>query len=313
MRVGLMLPPSDDFAGPDSGGVAGQARGAERLGFDYLAGGEHLFFYGPTGNAFITLAAAAGATERIRLLSSLTILPLYPAALAAKLTASLDIVSGGRFELGVGIGGEYPPEFAAAGVPVAERGARTDEALEVVTRLLAGERLTFEGRFTRVDDQLLQPPAVQRPRPPIWVGGRKPAAMRRAGRYADVWMPYMITPERLADSLATARAAAEEAGRDPADVRGAVFVWGAVDADGQWARRVSTEVVGAVYAQDFSSLAGKYVPAGTPAQVTARLLEYAEAGAESVVLSPACMPADRDKVVRTFAEEVMPALHELGR
>src|ERR1035441_3565929 len=109
------------------------------------AAGGHVLFPGPVCTAFVTLAAAAAVTERIRLLSAVTLLPVYPMVLAAKMAASLDLVSHGRFELGVGVGGEYPPEFAASGVPVGGRGARTDEALAVLVRLLSGERVTAEG------------------------------------------------------------------------------------------------------------------------------------------------------------------------
>jgi alkanesulfonate monooxygenase SsuD/methylene tetrahydromethanopterin reductase-like flavin-dependent oxidoreductase (luciferase family) len=106
----------------DQQAVAAEARTAEDAGYDGVATGEHLFFHGPHANAFVALAAAAGATSRVRLLSSLTVLPLYPAALAAKLATTLDQVSGGRFDMGVGVGGEYPPEFEAAGVDVRQRG-----------------------------------------------------------------------------------------------------------------------------------------------------------------------------------------------
>ncbi|EUA23072.1 luciferase-like monooxygenase family protein [Mycobacterium xenopi 4042] len=150
--------------------VAEAARWAENLGFDLVASGEHLFFHGRTPNAFVVLAAAAGATERVRLLSALTILPVYPAVLAAKLVATLDQVSNGRFDFGVGVGGEYPPEFAAAGVPVGERGARTDEALALILRLLRGGPVDFAGRWTRVEGLSLNPPALQTPAPPVWVG-----------------------------------------------------------------------------------------------------------------------------------------------
>src|SRR3954454_7848328 len=126
------------FAGPHPAYAVEQAREAEALGFDGVAAGEHLFFHGPVGNAFISLAAAAGATSRVRLISSLTLLPLYPAALAVKLATTLDQVSGGRFDLGVGVGGESPPEFAAVGIDPAERGARADETLELARRLWAG-------------------------------------------------------------------------------------------------------------------------------------------------------------------------------
>ncbi len=101
MRTGVML----GTAG-DPGAVAPEARRAEQLGFDLVAAGEHVFFHGPAANAFVTLAAAAAVTKRIRLLSALTILPLYPMAMAAKLASTLDLISRGRFDLGVG--GEFP-------------------------------------------------------------------------------------------------------------------------------------------------------------------------------------------------------------
>ncbi len=208
MRAGLVL----DTAG-EPGGIADEARAAERLGFDLAAAGEHVFFECPVSNAFVTLAAAAAVTERIRLLSAVTILPMYPMALAAKMAATLDRVSHGRFELGVGVGGEFPPEFAANGVPVAGRGARTDEALGVLLRLLSGDKVTAEGQFGSLRDLRLDPPPLQQPRPPLWVGGRKTPAMRRAGRFADVWMPYMVSPESFTRSLAGVRDFARQAQR----------------------------------------------------------------------------------------------------
>ncbi|HEY7007978.1 MAG TPA: LLM class flavin-dependent oxidoreductase, partial [Jatrophihabitantaceae bacterium] len=170
MKVALMLP-----GHVAAGDVAAAARRAERDGFDAVACGEHIFFHGPVPNAFVSLAAAAGATQRIRLLSALTVLPVYPVALAAKLAATLDRVSGGRLDLGVGIGGEYPPEFDAVGVPVRERGRRTDEALELLGLLFRGEPVDYAGRYTTLRGQRLAPTPVQRPGPPVWIGGRREA------------------------------------------------------------------------------------------------------------------------------------------
>lgn len=305
MRIGLMIPP-----GCPAPQVGGLAREAESLGFDFLACGEHVFFHGPTPNAFVALAAAAGATERIRLLSALTVLPVYPAALAAKLIVTLDGVSGGRFELGVGVGGEFPAEFEAVGVPVAERGRRTDEALAVLGELFTGEPVHFDGRYTTLAGQRLQPVPVQRPRPPIWIGGRREASMVRAGRYADGWLPYLITPERLASGLVTARDAAQRHGRAGADVRGGVYCWLAVDADGAWARRTVAATVSAIYQQDLRPKAGQLLVGGTPGEVASRLREYGSAGAESIVFAPACGDADLPRVIRTFAEEVLPQLRD---
>ena len=295
----------------DQRAVAVEARHAEDAGYDGVAVGEHLFFHGPHPNGFIALAAAAGATTRIRLLSSLTVLPLYPAALAAKLATTLDQVSGGRFDMGVGVGGEYPPEFVAAGVDVTQRGARTDEALELMRALWAGGSVAFDGRFTRVPNLALAPGPVQPGGPPIWLGGRSPAAVARAGRFGDVWMPYMYTPEQLASSLAEVRAAAEQAGRDPAAVRGAVFCWVGVDEDPARSRQEVVDGVGAVYQQDFSRLADRYLLHGDPDRVAARAREYADAGAQTLIFSPVGEGSRRQDIVDLFTRSVRPQIQPL--
>jgi probable F420-dependent oxidoreductase len=302
MRVVLVLS-SDQTA------TAAEARAAEDAGYDGVSTGEHLFFHGPVTNGFVSLAAAAGATSRIRLLSSLTVLPLYPAALAAKLATTLDQVSGGRFDLGVGVGGEHPPEFVAAGTDVADRGARADEALQLFRELWSGEPVDFSGRFTRVPGLALDPGPVQPGGPPIWLGGRRPAAVRRAGRFADVWMPYMYTPEQLARSLAEVREAAGAAGREPSAVRGAVFCWGMVDDDAARARQDAIDTVSAAYDQDFAPLADRYLLHGDPDRVVARALEYAEAGAATLIFSPAGEGARRQAAVDLFTRAVLPRLH----
>lgn len=302
-----MLPPQLDLRR-----VGSTARRAEDLGYDVVACGEHVFFHGPSANAFVALAAAAGATRRIRLLSALTILPVYPVALAAKMAATLDLVSGGRFEFGVGVGGEYPAELTACRVPPSERGARTDEALAVLARLFAGEQVDHDGRTAVIDGQRLDPLPVQRPGPPMWIGGRSEPAIRRAGRHGDVWLPYMVTPARLASSLERVRGEAANYGRHPTDVRGAVLCWSVVDDDGEWARRTAIETTGAIYRQDFGPLADRYLPAGRPEQVLERLREYADAGAETIVLAPACPDADLDRVIDAFARDVAPALRAVS-
>jgi alkanesulfonate monooxygenase SsuD/methylene tetrahydromethanopterin reductase-like flavin-dependent oxidoreductase (luciferase family) len=299
MRVGIGLGNGTD--------VAARAVAAEALGFDYAFTGEHLFFHGPTPNAFVSLAAAAGATERIGLLSAVTLVALYPAVAVAKMGAWLDDVSSGRFHLGVGVGGEFPAEFAAAGVPHGERGARTDEALEVVTRLFGGERVTFTGRWAVLDDLGLQPPPARPGGPPIWVGGRRDASQRRVGRWGDVWMPYMVAPEQLAKGLSGARAQAVACGRAAEAVDGSLFCFVTVDADGERARRVAAEVVGGIYRQDFSRRLD-YLVAGTPAECAERLMQYAAAGASSVQVTLACPPAEESAMLALLAAEVLPRL-----
>ena len=287
-------------------GVAEFARRAEDLGFDVLGCGEHVMFHVPTANTYVSLAAAAGATTRIRLLSAVVLLPLYPAALAAKMGAALDVVSGGRYLFGVGVGGEFPKEFEACGVPVRERGARTNEALDVIRRLWTERGVSYAGRFNTLNDFSIDPMPVQSP-PPIWVAGRRDAAMKRAARYGDGWLPYMYTPEQLAASADKIRAFGEEAGRDLSGFRFGLYVFTAVHEDGDRAREMAADRLGRQYAQDFSTLVGKYALAGTPDEVCARLREYVDAGARLVMLSSACPDDYIDENVRLIAEEVIPA------
>lgn len=281
----------------------GDAARAEEQGFDIVAAGEHVLFGSPTANAFVTLAAAASVTRRVRLLSAVTLLPLYPAPLAAKMATTLDRVSGGRFELGIGVGGENPVEFAACGVPVRERGRRTDEGLDLLGRLFAGEPIDVEGTPATLD-----PLPVQRPRPPVWVGGRSEASMRRAGRAGDIWMPYLGSPDRVARGLRTAREEAERHGRDPAGVTGAYFAWSCVDTDPAAARRRALDALAATYGQDMERIVDACVPHGTPEQVAARLAEYRDAGAESVVVAPAVAADDRERMLDLLAGDVLPRL-----
>src|SRR3972149_3686923 len=126
----------------------------EELGYDSVWTSEHVFFYFPTFDALPTLAAPAPPPP-----------PLRPAALAAKEITSVDVISGGRLTLGIGVGGEYPKEFQAVGVPVRERGARTDEAIQVLRRLWTEDGGTFDGRFTKLDGGTPPPKPARRRRP----------------------------------------------------------------------------------------------------------------------------------------------------
>jgi probable F420-dependent oxidoreductase len=299
MEFGIQLHRMDD--------IAGSARRCEELGYDYVSTGEHVFFHVPTPNAFISLAVAAGATERIRLMSTITLAPLYPAALLAKLAASLDVASEGRFTLGIGIGGEYAREFEACGVPVAERGPRTDEALEVMERLFTGERVDFDGRFTTLRGVALMPAPVQQPRLPVWVAGRGEGAWRRAARYADGWLPYMYTPEMVADSAARIGAMRSEAGRSGPVTTGA-FLFFAVHEDGATAVDMVNARLSKQYNQDFTRLVPKYAVAGAPDDCIARLRDFVDAGVTTFVLAPACPVSYTDTAIDLMSSAVLPAL-----
>jgi len=297
LEVGMSLRTFDD--------IGAAARRYEELGYDYVTCGEHVSFHSPMPNSLISLSVAAGATSTIRLLSAITLAPLYPPVLLAKMVAALDVASRGRLTLGVGVGGEYPPEFEACSVPVAERGARTNEALEILTRLGSGEPVSYEGKFTRFPDITIKPPPVQRPHPPIWVSGRSPAAMRRAARFGAAWMPYMFTPDMVAESAAQVQALA---GRP---VRSALLIFFCVHRDGQTARAMAAEGLTRQYGQDFSRLVDRYALAGTPDEVVGQARRFTDAGVSALMVASACPAAYLNDNLALFAAEVLPALRDV--
>jgi probable F420-dependent oxidoreductase len=304
LRVGIAI--------DDPRTVVADAQRAEELGFDLVGCGEHLFFHGPTPNAFAMLAAAAAVTTRIRLVTSIALLPLYPAVMVAKLAAMIDNISDGRFELGLGAGGEYPAEFEAAGVDPATRFRRMDEGLEVIRRLFSGGSVSFEGEYCALSGVTLDPAPRHGGALPIWLGGRKLGAIRRAGRYADVWMPYMVEPTQVRDGLAQVREVATVHGRAEDAVSAALFAWTAVDSDEAWARRTGVAAVSAAYRQDFSSLAGRYLLTGGPDEVADRLAEFAAAGVDTVLCQAAAENAsDRERIISTLAQSVLPTVRQL--
>jgi len=285
--------------------VAASARRIEALGFDVLGCGEHVSFHGDSANGFVSLSVAAGATARIQLMSAITLVPLYPAALLAKLGAALDVASSGRFMLGVGVGGEFPNEFEACGVPVNQRGSRTDDALEVITRTWTQTHVTYASRYTTLNDFSLKPLPIQKPRPPIWVSGRKDAAMRRAAHYADGWLPYMYTPEQLAESIAKIRRFGEEYGRDMSEFTPGIFLFTAVHEDPKTGFRMANDKLSAQYAQDFSKLVHRYTLAGDADHCRARLAEYIDAGARFAFLSTACPDDYIDSNLKLIASGIV--------
>lgn len=289
------------------GGAKQEARNAESLGFDYLSTGEHIMFHGPTANNMVSLAAAAGATERIKLMSGIVLVPLYPAALLAKQAAVLDVVSDGRFSLGIGVGGEFPKEFEAVNVPLSERGVRTNEALEVIDKLLTETDVVFNGKFTTLDGVTIAPRGVQRPRLPIWVAGRKDVAMKRAARYAEGWMPYMYTPEMLGESMDKIATFTQDAGRPEGSVAGGLYIFTCVNEDRKTALELANKQLSRQYNQDFSKLVSKYTVAGSPEDCIARVQQYIDAGAKTIIFSQGCPPDYVDENTVAIAETILPA------
>jgi probable F420-dependent oxidoreductase len=204
----------DEFLGAEA--IGELARAAEAAGFDACfvtdhpipgdrwlrAGGHHAL------DPFVALAFAAAATRRLRLHTNVLVLPYRNPFLVAKAAATLDVASGGRLILGVAAG-YLESEFAALGVPFAERNERSDEAIAVLKRVWSEQGLKLEGRGFRAEGNTALPRPVQRPHPPIWVGGNSRRAIRRAVELGDGWLPFPA-PARMAGAIRTAAIASPE-------------------------------------------------------------------------------------------------------
>jgi probable F420-dependent oxidoreductase len=243
MQIGFSLPLSGPLA--SSGIMARLALEAEAIGYDYIAISDHIvepidiharYPYSETGEfpqasrgarheQLTAIAYLAAKTSRIRFLISVMVEPARPAVLTAKILSTIDVLSGGRLIVGVGAGW-LKEEFEALGAPpFAERGKVTDEYILAFRELWTRDEPRFEGRYVKFADVIFAPKPVQKPHPPLWVGGESGSAMRRAARLGDGWYPIGTNPQHPLNTLARYRAAVErlrklteEAGRDPAGV-----------------------------------------------------------------------------------------------
>lgn len=291
---------------PDPGRFRAVAELAEESGFDSLWAGEHLSFHNPILDLGVALSAFAAWTSRIRLGAGVVLLPLRHPSLVAKQMASLDYLSGGRVILGVGVGGEGPKDFEAAGVPVGERGARADEGIAALRALFGPSPARFRGAHYAFDDIAVAPRAVQLHGPPILVAGMRPGALRRAGRLGDGWLPYMISARRYAESLDVVLAHATEAGRDPAALTGAVVLFSLVEEDAEAAREHARAHLSSRYGMRFEShQIEKLCIVGSPAECVAKVEAYVEAGVRHFSFNPCAAGDDFLDQCRALSELVV--------
>jgi probable F420-dependent oxidoreductase len=254
---------------PDPGVFRELAVRAEELGYDSIWAGDHISYRNPILDVVVALSTFAAVTSRITLGAGVVLLPLRHPSVVAKEFASLDYVSGGRTILGVGVGGESGPDFDAVGVSPRERGARTDDSMRAL-RALFGERpSSYAGRFFSFEGISIEPPPAQPGGPPLWVGGRSEAAIRRAAELGDGWIPIWVSAEALA------------AAELPEHVTRAVTMPAHVGD-----KRALYEHLRVRYAGDFSEhVVDRYCVAGTPDECVARVREYLDAGAKHVVFN----------------------------
>ena len=246
MKIGFGAPVSGAWATPRN--VGHFAERAEELGFTSLWTFHRLLtpadrealapVYRSVLDPLVTLAYAAARSSRIRLGVSLINFPFVTPVYLAKEAASLDVLSGGRFDLGLGAGWQ-DEEFNASGASKERRGARAEEFVAALRTLWEDEVSSFDGEFSTIPPSRQAPKPVQKPHPPVLLGGVAEAALKRAGRIADGWLSRSATDlSRIHEQTAIVRRAAEEAGKDPEGVR--VVVRGVVRA-GKDARDESGE------------------------------------------------------------------------
>jgi probable F420-dependent oxidoreductase len=286
----------------------------DRSGYDSLWVGDHISFALPILDPFLQLAQAAVASRRLQLGTAVYLLPLRHPTPVAKQVSTLDHLTEGRFVFGVGVGGEFPKEYEACGVPLGERGARLSESLTVLRKLWTAEPASHDGRFFKFEGVTMQPPPRQAGGPPIWCGGRTDAALRRIGRMTDGWMSYVVTPEMFRDGLGKIAAAAKEAGR--VFDRGfgtAHLLFARIDDTYEKALNAATISLSTRYAMDFRKAAQRYCALGPPERIVESIRRFHEAGARHVILDFVGPYEERDRQIERFASEAFPLLAQLRR
>jgi len=281
-------------------------------GYDSLWVGDHIAFAVPILDPLLQLAQAAVVSRRLRLGTNVYLVPLRHPAPVAKQVATLDHLCEGRFIFGVGVGGEFPKEFEACGVPLAERGARLSAAIPLLRQLWSGEPVSYDGRyFGAFSDVSMQPAARQPGGPPIWVGGRADAALARAGRLADGWMSYVVTPETYRASLDKIAAAADTAGRNIARFGTGHLLFARLDQTYEKALDAVAATLSHRYAMDFRRAAERYAALGRPEQVAEKIRAFYDAGARHLVLDLVGPYEERPQQIETFTRDVFPLLADL--
>lgn len=295
--VGLNIPNNDPHGNGDFPiGAFGQL--AEGLGFDSLWAGDHLVFNTPWVDSTIALASLSASTKTIGLGYSVLLAALRHPVVMAKQIASLQVVSGNRLRLGVGVGGENPVEWAAAGVPMAERAVRTDAFLDALPGMMAARPLQIGPPYGVDVPPML--PAV--PMPPLLIGGRSDWALARAVKYRAAWLGMWVDPARVRksrDKLAELRANPD----DPiSEIDLVVFV--CPGKDKETAERDAREYVEQLYAMPYDKVR-RWVLAGRADVIAEGLSELRSAGASGFVL--AILSSDTRSVLGEIADAVTAA------
>lgn len=277
---------------------------AEELGMDSAWTQEQVLGYTPILGPMEIMTFAAACTDRLRLGCVVFVTPLHVPVHLAKSISTLDQLSRGRIEVGVGIGGRR--NFAAYGVDGDRLVARFNEGLRLMRACWTEPRITFEGRFWQLENAGMEPKPFQKPHPPLWFGASHPDAVRRAVRHGDGFFGAgSQTTANFTEQVRIVRETLAETGRDPATFRIAKRVYIAVDDDADRARRTVAEGLDRIYG--YFGLKGmeRVAVAGRPADCVRGLREVAAAGAELILLNPVANEAEQmERLMAEVAPQV---------
>ena len=271
--------------------------GVDSLWFsDRIIGAEGLL------DPVVTMAVVAARSKKMKLGTSALVLPQRNPVVLAKELASLDFLSNGRLLLVVGLGQDDPIHYQSFGLDKKERGRRTDESIMALRKLWIEKTATFDGRYYSFRDVSIEPKATQQGGPPIWIGGRSDAALRRTGRLGDGWLSSAITPEESRLGVMDIRRYAAEAGRAiPEDHYGVSIQCTIADTRGS-----AEDIAAPYFASRRSDVAPEtYSIFGTSDDIISRLKQYESGGITKFVLRPVCPPEQWISQVERLAKEVI--------
>lgn len=278
----------------------------ERSDVDSIWLSDRLSSSAPVPEVMTTLAAIAARTSRLKFGPSVVVLPYRTPVVAAKEMATVDWLSRGRLFPAVGVGVELPREFDASGVSFAERGRRTDEAIRVLRLLWTQDEVTWEGQFYKLDRISIFPKPWQTP-PPIWIGGKSEAAMRRTARLGDGWIPSFITPEELREGVQKVQDLAAAAGRQvPEDHFGTLINYAIADTEDAALAMARPHIPRGRVDEATMRRCTAFGPVG---RLIEKVEEYVKAGASKFILRPLCPPALMLDQLSRMAEDVCPQFH----
>jgi probable F420-dependent oxidoreductase len=303
VRLAVGIPQAWTTGGIDRPRIRRFLERADRLGFESAWVVEQVLGAVPSLEPIALLTWAAALTERIRLGTAVLLTPLRSPVHLAKSLATLDQLSGGRLDVGIGLGGN-PKAYPAFGISADRRVARFNEGLRLMRALWTESRVTFAGEFWQLEDQAMEPKPVQRPHPPLWLGAHHPDALRRATGWATGFMGAgSATTATFAREVELLRGFLAAAGRDPATMDVGKRVYVAVDRDRERAGRRLAEYFGAFYGR--AALAAEVCVWGSVDQCVAGVREVIAAGARLVMLNPVF---DEVEQLELLAAEVAPRL-----